>query len=512
MVRNSIYRRLQLLERVSADRELQAITMAHCANNVGDWVVDWCWTYDPRGLERGLPAFLPFDPWPKQLEFLEWLSERLRASQNGVVEKSRDAGASYLCIMFALHRWLFQPGSKFSLGSRKEALVDKRGDPDSLLEKARLILRYLPSWMRPRGFREGKHDLSLRLINPSNDAVITGEAGDNIGRGGRSLGYFIDEFAKVEHAESVDASVSNNADCIIYVSTPCGMGNLFAEKRHSGRYPVFSFHWRDDPRKDDDWYAEQQRDYSALIVAQEIDLDYSADDDAVFIPGTWIEAAKGLKLKNGGTFVSAGLDVADRGKCDSVLIIRRGATVYPPRSRSDLEASQVGDWAIDLAQRNHCSRFCYDRVGVGSAVSGVLRQKQDQLGRKLPFEVVPVSGGEKASKALYDDDPDRLAFERFVNAKTEGWWRVRRRFEKTWETVNGVRSWPEDELISLPSEAHELAVQLALPRLEIRGGKVQVEPKERMRRRGVASPDQADSLVYAFAEPPVSRVQFGLAR
>jgi hypothetical protein len=43
----------------------------------------------------------------------------------------------------------------------------------------------LPDWMKPKGFVEKVHDNYMRIINPDNGATITGEAGDNIGRGGR---------------------------------------------------------------------------------------------------------------------------------------------------------------------------------------------------------------------------------------------------------------------------------------------------------------------------------------
>jgi hypothetical protein len=46
-----------------------------------------------------------------------------------------------------------------------------------------------------KGFVEKVHDNYMRIINPDNGATITGEAGDNIGRGGRTTMYFLDEWA-----------------------------------------------------------------------------------------------------------------------------------------------------------------------------------------------------------------------------------------------------------------------------------------------------------------------------
>jgi hypothetical protein len=38
---------------------------------------------------------------------------------------------------------------------------------------------------------------------------------------------------------------------------------------------VFTFHWRSDPRKDDEWYRNEcEKIDNPIIVAQELDLNY----------------------------------------------------------------------------------------------------------------------------------------------------------------------------------------------------------------------------------------------
>src|SRR5690606_36598743 len=124
--------------------------------------------------------------------------------------------------------------SKSSFGSRKEALVDRLGDPDSIFEKARMMLRMLPAEFLPKGYDERQHATFMKLINPENGATITGEAGDNIGRGGRSGIYYVDEAAFLEHPERVDAALSENTDVRIDISSANGNANPFYQKRQSG--------------------------------------------------------------------------------------------------------------------------------------------------------------------------------------------------------------------------------------------------------------------------------------
>jgi len=114
------------------------------------------------------------------------------------------------------------------------------------------------------------------------------------------------------------------------VSTPHGMANPFAEKRHSGMVKVFTFHWRDDPRKDDEWYAKQCNELDAITIAQEIDINYQASVEGVLIPSEWAQAAIGAHRKLGIEPTgkrSGSLDVADEGKDKNAFVSAHGIVI-----------------------------------------------------------------------------------------------------------------------------------------------------------------------------------------
>lgn len=184
-LQHSIARRLKRLREINDEPRLIPVEREMCRRSVSHWMANWCWTFDPRAAIGGL-AFMPFDPYPRQMDWLAWMDERLAARDEGLVEKSRDVGFSWLSGGYALHKWLFAPGFKTTFGSRKEEYVDKSGDPDSLLEKIRMMFFQLPKWQWPRGFMAGKNFNYMRLINPENGNIIRGEAGDQMGRGGRA--------------------------------------------------------------------------------------------------------------------------------------------------------------------------------------------------------------------------------------------------------------------------------------------------------------------------------------
>jgi phage terminase large subunit len=444
------------------------------------WVNHWAWTYDPRRS----PAAMPFDLWPRQAEFIRWLEERERARESGLAEKSRDVGFTWLCAAYALHRWLFVPGSKITFGSRKEALVDQKGNPDCIFEKIRMIQQRLPAWMMPVGF--GKlHDNHLRITNPVNGNSITGEAGDNMGRGGRSSLYFKDEAAFIERPQLVEAAVSQNTDVCIDVSTPNGVGNPFHTKRMSGAVPVFTFHWRDDPRKDDAWYEKQRRTLDPIVVAQEIDIDYSASLEGIIIPRGWIEPAlhQALYDNERGAIVIGG-DVAEAGRDKSSAVVREGRNVLHLAEWHDPDGSLSAGRFIEIALQQekrleawHKLYLMIDAIGVGAGTVGALRNYVKDNG-KSQWVVVGVKVSSESPDAKCSKLKDAL------------WWRM--------------RDWFDAEEPAITAEApdalrNKLVNELSTPTYTVNSrGLIQVESKDDMKRRGVPSPNLADALMHTF--------------
>ncbi len=179
--------------RLASSPPLIAGAKGYYRANLSDFIDHWCVTYDPRNAGTGKPARMPFIQFGKQRELAAFFLACIKAEESGLVEKCRDMGATWEAVSFSIGLWLFWPGASIGWGSRKEQLVDKIGDPDSIFEKMRMSVRALPAALLPRGFNDSDHMTYMKFINPENDATITGEAGSNIGRGGRKLIYFKDE-------------------------------------------------------------------------------------------------------------------------------------------------------------------------------------------------------------------------------------------------------------------------------------------------------------------------------
>jgi len=475
-----------------------------CAADIVHWFDHWAWTYDPRLVGSATGPFIPFKLWPRQILYVEWLRARVEAGEAGLTEKARDAGVTYLAAGFALNRWLFVPGFKATFGSREEDLVDNRDNPDSIFEKLRIMLRRLPEWMLPKGFDWRRHDTIMQLTNPQNGASITGEGGEQMGRGGRATVYFVDEAAFIPRAESIERSLSGTTDCVQWISSANGMGNLFYRKRMAlpGKQ-VFRFAYRDDPRKTVEWAEAKKADLDPVAWASEYEIDYGASVEGVCIPAAWVQSSQALtkllgKIDRVGHGVSGG-DVGG-GKAKSVLIHRFGPVVLPPETRGDPDTTETAHWMISSCAQAGTETLNFDSVGIGAGVASTLSKTNG-----IDLTKVPVNTGLPPSHRVWPDG--RMSSDMFGNAKAELWWMARHAFQRTheyvrWLTTGGKEGakFPISDLIALPAD-NALAAQLSVVRwFKNERGKIVIETKDQLKKRGVPSPDYADAFVLTFFE------------
>lgn len=472
--------RLARLERLRAEPELVPPLWEFYKEHPCDFIHDWGCTFDPRLVELGIEATVPFLLFPKQEEFIDWVVARWKGRENGVVEKSRDMGASWLSVAIATWMWIFHPGMVVGFGSRKEEYVDKIGDPKSLFWKVRTFIGLLPPEFRPPGYDEAKHAPFMRIVNPDTGGAIVGEAGDNIGRGNRAGIYFVDEAAFLEHPDAVDAALSQTTNCRIDISTPNGEGNPFWRKRFGGKYPVFVFDWRDDPRKDDAWYAKQEINLEPHVVAAEIDRNYSASVMNAFIPAELVTEAMqrgpaDVKPMGGYRF---GLDVARFGDDKTVLTVRRGRVAIAQHSWGKADSQHTAARARQIIKQftEHPEQIAVDGTGGwGSGVVDTLRGWYP--GKRQPNGKVQEIVVEVNVSTRMDNGAD-------YNVRAFMW--------------REMRDWLASA--SIPND-QELRADLTAIRYGYKAGELLLESKDDLKARGVKSPDRGDSLALTFAVP-----------
>lgn len=484
------------------ERLKEKAVLRKCQLDCKYFISTFCKTYDPRFAGTGGKPEQPFVLRPKQEELVDWFFDRVENKENGIIEKSRDMGMSYVICAIYLHQWLFVDGWSGGMGSRKAEYVDRHGVSKTLFYKVRFMLYRLPSYFIPENYNRRLHDNNARLLNPHRESSITGEAGDDIGRGDRQTVYFIDEWATVRNQESVNASLSATSNCIIKGSTPNGMGDLLYQERMSGQYKLFRMYWKDDPSKnqtaidpDGSVYYPYERwlwsKNTPLVIAQEYEISYTASAKGVLINALHIQAAIDLELDYGYP-IRAAMDIAeDAATGDKTVYASRsgGMVTRIQELTGQIEPSDVE--ALRLAYEDEVTEFYYDATAVGNSVTATIKRHEADH----PFSVTGLKNNYNATDRIFEDNTELECKDRFDNLATENWWSLRLRFERTYEYVIEGIEHDHNDLISIPNNS-DLIAQLSQPvyRKNSRG-KVIVNKYG----KGKKSPDYAETLMYLFS-------------
>lgn len=509
--------RAKRIEALVGNPRLQAGCKEYYKDKPVEFINDWCTTYDPRNAStKDKPTLMPFKLFPRQVEYVEWLLDRIENKRGGAVEKCRDAGITEVSTAFSVWAWLFVDGFSIGWGSRKELLVDRIGDPDSIFEKLRNKIKFLPSFFMPKGFNENDHFNYMKIINPENNNTITGEAGINIGRGGRKSIYFVDESAHIEKQEAVAAALGDNTNCEIHISSVNGMNLFYKRAKSNGGKDTFIFDWRHDPRKDQDWYNGRREDAESKgllhVFSQEVDRDYLAAVQGIMIKPQWLKSCIDAHIKlefEPSGITQAGVDASDEGGDIDAITIRKGSVIIHNENWNcagdhDFSAGK----AHEVSMANGVDELIYDSIGVGAGFKTAMKHIDD-----VSYSVDGWNAGGAVvapDERVYQDnefeEDKRTNKDFFLNAKAQAWWEVRERARKTHMAVTTGKKYHPDELLSFDSERlganriEHLIGELSSPKMQYSNGKVKVESKAEMKKREIDSPNDADSLIMAFVQ------------
>ena len=161
------------------------------------------------------------------------------------------------------------------------------------------------------------------------------------------------------------------------------------------------------------------------------------------------------------------VDVARFGSDHSVILVRRGPRVEEIRAFQGLDTMTLTGRVVNALREYHPDLVLVDEIGVGSGVLDRLKE----LGH-------PARGVNVARPARHK--------ETYANLRAEGYFRLRELF-----TLGHVL---------IPND-NRLIAELSSLRYDVRSdGRVVMESKEAMKKRGLPSPDRADALMMAFLE------------
>jgi len=229
------------------------------------------------------------------------------------------------------------------------------------------------------------------------------------------------------------------------------------------------------------------------------------NSDLAVIKPVWVQAALDAASKLGieptGGWM-AGFDVADEGPDKNAFVWRHGFQVLGAEEWKDDDPNTAARFVFTNALQMGMDTVTYDNIGVGAGAKGAIREEKAKLTIK---QKCPQYRGFTANESPLNPEmeymPGKLNKDMFVDLKAQAWWLVRDRFKNTYDALQG-KPYDKEKLISIDStllNCAKLCAELSQPRRDLRNGKVAIESKKDMKKRGVKSPNLADAFVMAFA-------------
>jgi phage terminase large subunit len=245
----------------------------------------------------------------------------------------------------------------------------------------------------------------------------------------------------------------------------------------------------------------KEEDYDAY---EHIYLGYpKQDDESVIIKRAWIEscidAHKKLGIEISGEKI-VGFDPADGG--DENAIVKKYGNLIQTS-----EEWKAGEDELMMSCKkayNHTSsiyEIVYDSVGVGASAGSKFKEINELKNKDVKYHAFNAGG-----KVI---DPDREYKEgvknkdHFSNIKAQAWWNVADRIRETYNAVEKGHDIEESKIISIDSNClnlEKIITELSTPKRDYdNAGRVKVESKKDLTKRGISSPNLADAFIMCFA-------------
>jgi phage terminase large subunit len=275
--------------------------------------------------------------------------------------------------------------------------------------------------------------------------------------------------------EAAAGSMSGSHACTILLGNPTRSSGFFFDTHHrqAGEWWTRKVSCVDSDLVSAEYVDEMKVRYGEESNAYRVRVlgDFPARDDDTAIPLELVESAQNREVEvTPDEPIIWGLDVARFGSASSVLCKRQGRQILAMQTWRGLDLMQLTGAVVaefeSCQPRQEPITICVDSIGVGGGVCDRLRE--------LGLPAIGVNTSE--SPAL------RVTY---LNLRAELWFKL--------------KAWLEARDVSLPKDDHLLAELVAVKYKFTSSGKLQIESKDEMRKRGLSSPDRADAVCLTFA-------------
>lgn len=411
---------------------------------------------------------LKAEPLPWQAEFMENVA---RGERRISVRAGHGVGKSTACAWLLIWHMLTRLPQKAvctapTAGQLFDALFSEvKHWCNKLPEPLRETIEVFTDRIVQRGAPESSF-ISARTSSAERPEALAGIHSENVL-------IIVDEASAVPEPvfEAAAGSMSGHAATTILIGNPTRNTGLFFKTHHQLSSDWRTMHVsclynrlvsRDFVNQIASTYGEGSNAYRVRVLGE-----FALKDDDSLIPAELVDAAMDRDIGiNPVEPVLYGIDVARFGDDRTVICKRQGNIVlgYKHWSGEDLMGT-VGR-IVHEAGMDSPEEIMVDSIGLGGGVADRLRE--------LGFNVRDVNVSESVA---FNQQAARLRDELWLSTK----------------------EWLESRAVKLPKD-EELRAELIGPTYSFTSnGKIKVEGKSEMKRRGLRSPDLADALCLTFA-------------
>ena len=408
------------------------------------------------------------DPLPWQREFLMHVA---RGERRISVRAGHGVGKSTACAWLLLwHMFTRLPQKSVCTAPTAGQLFD------ALFSEVKHWAQKLPAPLRDtieifsdrivqRGAPESSF-ISARTSSAERPEALAGIHSENVL-------IIVDEASAVPEPvfEAAAGSMSGHSATTVLIGNPTRNTGLFFKTHHqlSSDWQTMHVSCLDNRLVAKDFIKQIAATYGETSNAYRVRVlgEFALRDDDSLIPADLVDSAmiRDIALDTTQDLIY-GVDVARFGSDRTVICKRRGNVVIEFRHWSGEDLMSTVGRIVHEANTDKPFEICVDSIGLGGGVADRLRE--------LGYNVRDVNVSE--SNAL-NQQAAKLRDELWIAAK----------------------DWLETRSVKLPKD-DELRQELIGPTYSFTSnGKIKVEGKSEMKRRGMRSPDLADALCLSFA-------------
>lgn len=292
--------------------------------------------------------------------------------------------------------------------------------------------------------------------------------------------------------EAILGTLSGVENKLLMCGNPTRTSGVFYDSHHKDRsnYRTHKISSRDSSRTNKTNIAMLERKYGkdSDVVRVRVDGEFPKAEPDVFIPLEFAEAAtmrdvysvdeEGELIIPISAELHFGVDVARFGNDEIIIFPRIGNMALSFHRYTKQDTTVTAGWVIRHA-KDYMAKYkrdsCVVKIdddGVGGGVTDNVRDAV--IVERLPITVVDCHNGAKAKNE-----------EHYDNWGTEAW--------------STIKELLQDGEIQIPND-EDLIGQLSTRKYSVtKKGRILLESKDDMKKRGLRSPDRADALVLAFA-------------